>query len=59
MKHSAPLIEDFVIESILDIEPDVSREDIRKNTISITTEECVNIFYKNKYIISIDWTKLT
>lgn len=59
MKHSATLIEDFVIEEVLKIEPNVSREELRNDVYSVTTEECVNMFYKDKYIISIDWTKLT
>lgn len=59
MKHSVTLIEDFVIEEVLKIEPNVTREDLRKNTHSVTMGECINMFYKNNYIISIDWTKLT
>lgn len=59
MKHSQDFIEDFVIEQISEIEPDLTREAIRNNTLNIVTKECVNIFYKNKYIITIDWSKLT
>ena len=59
MKHSASFVEDFVIESIVELDPEATREDIRTNTLSIEMEECINIFYKTNYIISIDWTKLT
>ena len=59
MKHSELLVEDFVIESILEIDADATREQIRSNTAYLEVGDNINIFYKNNYIISIDWSKLT